>query len=710
VARFTVKIKDKITKGKFAPLEADLDSIDFGSRSECSVTFDDPIAADRHCEVRWEGGQFSIEDCGSVIGTFVNGSEVIERVPLRDLDEIVMGITRFMVAIEGEGADQTLTLSGEIGGFSYAEGDLDRWVRDEVTFGREPAVRAGNWFMVFALLLLIPLVFSDAVEEPLLDPGPLNQHHARLFDLDLEMLTGRDLECAQLAQDQGCMVCHDSFNRTPMEKCAQCHDSFMTEQHPFRTSAIDDPGLSDRGFFEHDCLICHVDHRGDEDVRPAFIPRAAGIKQSCATCHNWEEPPPPSRELMVPELSHLREISFNTFPHDKHLAPASGDAIACEVCHLIPEQGAAFPEDGARDFGSVQFETCMACHDRETSERDPALAKHWEGMDADLAYRVDWHGTDDPQGEADNCLQCHTTLLEEELAWVETQQPEQLSWALERRLHSEQFKAHPQIKDSRSCSDCHLDGAPMFGGTVTTARFWHEVHMEVLVPPSSDSFAAATVISALCEQCHFEMVSEAYPPSQHLSSPLYEGADLSSCSICHTRSFGDPESLIRGLGEMELPEATRRVDFPHALHIGTGHEDLALGCFACHSFTDGAKDGGHFSALPTTRADAANCQSCHVADVGESRVAHANVAGGDCIKCHLEGDPSFGGPVVQKPWPPSARFNHFSEGHGEATRAGNCAECHQGTETASNVLQVPVPTEALKACRDCHLQERYHWR
>ncbi|MCZ6597113.1 MAG: FHA domain-containing protein [Planctomycetota bacterium] len=681
MAKFVVKIKDKISKGKVAPFQAEVDAIDLGTRAECAVSFNDPIASDRHCRIAFADGEFRIEDLGSAVGTYVSGFAVTKPTALSDGDHVLIGFTRFVVSLDGE----TLTLDGEIGGFAYEGGDLDRWVEDEVAFGRYAPVRVGNWLAVFALLLLVPAVFVDAVEEPLFDPGPLNPQHAQLFG-DRSKLRADLLGFADIAARDGCMTCHDGFDRTPMQKCAQCHEEMMEFQHPFRLEPTPDgdPGNSERGFEAHDCLLCHVDHRGDEAVRPGFIPESKDTPNTCWTCHHLI--PDPERAPTPVPLSRRFGVAYETFPHEAHLQ--GGQEIACGACH---QRAAVAEGDDPRrrdDFAPVQYETCMLCHDADESRRDAALADHWSGMDARLAFRVDWHGT------GDECLACHSKLNAADLKRVATVDVE-LFFEVERRSHHPEFAAGA---GGRACGECHVDGVPLSAGRTVTAKFRHGVHLPDLASPEG------------CVVCHVEIVK-----GGELAAGLAEGGYTGAqgrCEECHADEPGG-RSLVLGPAAAEASTQVSRNDIPHALHLGTGHTDLEGGCFACHGFT---APEAPFAALPTTLPEAADCSSCHLGTdlAGNPDVPHRNVGGGSCTWCHLAGDPVWTGEPLVRDWPAANFFDHWGTGHAEPTNDGRCYDCHEvaGTKAARSVSQVPIPDESLQLCRDCHLdqRQRFHWR
>ena len=673
MARFVVKGKDKIGRGKFA-FDAEVTAIDFGTHSDSAVLIEDPVAADHHCEIQFVDGAFRIRDLGSALGTFLNGVQVDEPTPLESGDEILIAMTRMVATIE----EDKLTLDAEVGGFGYEDGDLDRFVEQEVAFGRYAPLRVANWLAVFALILLVPAILIDAIEEPLLDPGPLNQHHALLFTLDPSTLAEPLAGYARLAQASGCATCHDTLNRTPVDRCAQCHADLMEGQHPFRRKAGGDPGASTRGFFEHDCLLCHVDHRGAVTENGSFIPTGEQTPETCATCHRGTLPAP-TRALAAVAPSRNFAVAYDTFPHDTHLAP--GVELSCTECHALPESPApAMPVAGRdfradEDFAPVPYETCMRCH--ETDSADGADAREWS---------PEWHGTDD-EG---NCLQCHQTLYDPAIKQIQTSPTAMLGFRVKRRDHHAEFALDVKFGGS-ACIDCHRDGAPLLANAEVTAKFRHGVHMATLAPGDDSA----------CVDCHVE-VQEGRELAAGLSAGHYDGA-RGNCAECH--DSGTPVVDPTGLA---APVA--RNDFPHGLHLRSSDETLQDGCFACHGFSEPSDQV--FAAVPTTLAGAKDCTLCHVRSEPAPAVAHARVQNGSCLFCHEAGDPVYSDQPLLRPWPELNLFDHFSRGHLRPTVDGDCGACHDGTDTASMVQDVPIPDEGQENCRACHVQEkaRFHWR
>ena len=78
------------------------DRVSIGTRSTCSFTLDDPLAADLHCDIVLRGQEFVIIDRETSLGTYVNGLAVEAPRTLADGDEIVIAVSRIKVKLAGD--------------------------------------------------------------------------------------------------------------------------------------------------------------------------------------------------------------------------------------------------------------------------------------------------------------------------------------------------------------------------------------------------------------------------------------------------------------------------------------------------------------------------------------------------------------------------------------------------------------------------------
>src|SRR5947209_18618036 len=71
-----------------------------GRQRGCTVRIPSAEVSRRHCVLRLEDGYLSIQDLGSVNGTFLNGMRVVNREVVRPGDHLEVGPVRFVVEYE----------------------------------------------------------------------------------------------------------------------------------------------------------------------------------------------------------------------------------------------------------------------------------------------------------------------------------------------------------------------------------------------------------------------------------------------------------------------------------------------------------------------------------------------------------------------------------------------------------------------------------
>ena len=72
-----------------------------GRSLECEIVISDPHISSRHLQINKTLQGFTLQDLGSVNGTYVNGEKLITPALLREGDEIMVGKTK-LVFSEGE--------------------------------------------------------------------------------------------------------------------------------------------------------------------------------------------------------------------------------------------------------------------------------------------------------------------------------------------------------------------------------------------------------------------------------------------------------------------------------------------------------------------------------------------------------------------------------------------------------------------------------
>ena len=627
--------------------------ISIGTRSTCSFTLDDPLAADVHCDIILRGSEFVVMDRGSSLGTFVNGRQVVEATALADGDTIVCAVSIMGIALQGD----TLTLTLSRGRFYYDDkkDGLDLSQR-EIRFGEFRPVSIFNWIASFAMILLFPLCFFGRTSDVLLEPSEtyhskLAAYHEQLKDLD--------------EADRDCNACHSAFDNQFEAKCLECHkeDIGRPGQHPAYTNA---------GEWEQGCVHCHVDHRGDSEG--VLIARPA--PETCNGCHARDRKIDHERNVAIQAVAIT--VSYDSFAHADHKGmKVNNREIGCGDCHEGYAADVAHADrivEGGRtrEFSPVDYAKCMKCHDG--SVRDIANLK------------PAWHGTEQ---NGKYCLSCHAAVHDGARRKIEGS-PVMRRYELATRSHLEQASANVVHADGKACADCHRQGEELVGGRSFKDRaFVHGTHIFNLQPPTLSEKArlSGSLVNpkaGFCTHCHADI---AQADSLSLPGPHNYQGDK-SCKDCHS---GEPH-----LKEIQVLEAkTKRNEFPHGLHT-----KVEGGCFACHEF-----DAADVTALPTTPPDVQSCMRCHQ--------GHESVGGGHCDSCHKKGDPSFSGKGLSFQRPSDADYRHWSAGHRAMTEKGQCVDCH-GTEVwdAKKISELRIPMEDAPQCRRCHVEKkgRFHWR
>ena len=87
------------------------ESMTIGRVQESSIVIDDRLASRRHALLRREHGQYTISDCGSRNGTFVNGQRISESHVLRDGDQIQIGLEFNALYVDPEATGALVTES-----------------------------------------------------------------------------------------------------------------------------------------------------------------------------------------------------------------------------------------------------------------------------------------------------------------------------------------------------------------------------------------------------------------------------------------------------------------------------------------------------------------------------------------------------------------------------------------------------------------------
>ncbi len=692
------------------------DSIEIGVHSSCAVSLEDRVASTRHARVERGPAGWTVSDLGSATGTWLSGEEVVGSRELRSGDALVVGCTRIYV---GVGADGALELEVDPKPFQFEPssshrdaqgklvvgGDGERLVRDEVKFTRLRGLKATNLLALAIACLGAAALLAPGWRDAALSPGPLAHAHARLWD---DSTSPRDDEWhakhRALAGEQGCSACHDSFGGTPTSKCAQCHAELAARNHPFALDRSANPATASIELGDDACSSCHMDHSGAEPAPGLFIPDPESLQASCSGCHQGGVPELRRKPTELPPEPHA--LSYPSFSHAAHAGQR------CDICHERDHPAAT---SAGRDFGRIEFATCMGCHSADDAvgpwnawARDPALAQWSAKVAPEHRVRLAWHGSD-AKGETgeSRCLECHAEVHAPALLKTTLREPQSIAFLFKRRSHAELFAADAKVEarhgGDKACVECHASGSATHGGETREAAFLHALHLSTTTPRDA---AEASTSGAQCAECHADLAE-----SSTLRGEGAAPAPIAGCAACHREERGGQvEALVLEAKLSEAVRARERVEFPHDVHLaaaGFGNAGaLAEGCHACHEFGSGSDA---FDARPLVKPGAANCLSCHD--------DHANMGGpasSGCILCHpatpAGPDPSWTGASATRMRPATRGFSHWSRGHADSMDVASCVGCHAEAGDAKVVADIAIPSESDAACFGCHLRERFHWR
>ncbi len=628
-----------------------------GTHSGADFLLNDPLAADRHARLVFDGAGFCVEDLGGATGTYLDGLEVVGRAAIAAEARLVAGVTRLSLVVdELEGAPR-LTVTVEEARFHFKVRDVehfrsdpDEWVRSEVRFGRSVWVAGLTAGACLLGLLATAFVLASGPGERFLMPGPLDGSHAALF-------ARGELACA---------ACHTRMGgeSVGVAGCAQCHGEMLAARHPFHATPVD---ATHGSLGEGACTLCHSGHGGRDVAAALAFARARADRTDCTACHLQGAPQAGTRVAAAPEPV-PRPYGFDPFSHAAHLSAMPG--LDCGVCHVR--------EGGSERFAPVSHRTCLACHDG--SNADAELGRRLQA--AGRIWNPTWHGGGGQQHDA-GCLACHAGPYTAQLASVPVSRPVQVLAEWIPRDHAAHF-------DARRCGACHLiPVGSAADGARRTSAFDHASHLppEVLMAASGEAFGAG------CLGCHADLArSSELPPNRALPP-------TQSCTPCHVDSVG--KGTLLGFVEQGERTARERVPFSHAAHAG-----IAGSCAACHMLE--APDTG-VGLRARTRPEAQACVSCHA--------GHRRIGGDSCQGCHPPADPAtqdlFAGRRPERLGAGIA-FPHFTPGHaGLLEDAASCFACHprSALESSQRVEHLPLAEGVLDACRACHAREGrpFHW-
>ncbi|GAC1400177.1 MAG: hypothetical protein NVSMB68_15190 [Thermoanaerobaculia bacterium] len=86
-------VKFTVYQPNLAPTRVSLpvQIITLGRASDCTIPIRDRFLSRRHCEIVFDAGSWLVRDCGSVNGTLLNGTKILEPALLKPGDRILLG-------------------------------------------------------------------------------------------------------------------------------------------------------------------------------------------------------------------------------------------------------------------------------------------------------------------------------------------------------------------------------------------------------------------------------------------------------------------------------------------------------------------------------------------------------------------------------------------------------------------------------------------
>jgi hypothetical protein len=505
--------------------------------------------------------------------------------------------------------------------------------------------RARIGLAVLSLAAVGALVVADLERT---SPGPLGATHAQV---------------PELADAQGCALCHGTWRGSMADACTECHGEIGAQLAGGRGFHA---GL---GAGAEACGRCHVEHHGAKtELAGALAFRLAGVGERAEYDHAGLD------FGLVGAHAALACTRCHTQAEATVLARGTqrflGLSQACSTCHADPHQGSL----GA---------SCADCHGQERPFAEVASFEHDPRFPLTGAHAL---------GSALGCVECHPRDSERSV---------------------EALRQTPLA--ARGCAECHesphssdfVAGAAAFAGTTpeaACARCHDAAHGTFIGPGASmpsELHAAAGGFAldpphdeAACADCHAPQSPYALERGAPLAAVEHAPRRApQDCAACHrdphAGQFAGGPFADAGCVECHAPLAFEPHRFDAELHaraafaLTGSHRSVA--CAACHRL-----DETRQPPLRVFHGTSKLCSNCH-ADV------HRGAFRQGCATCH--GTERFSA---------VASFDHDRATgfalDGAHARA-ECAACHgtgapQGKRALGFVAQAfPGPAER---CETCH--------
>ena len=526
----------------------------------------------------------------------------------------------------------------------------------------------------------------------------------------------------------GALYVHDAA--AAAGRCATCHNGSTALGKPVSTHI---PTSAQ----------CDTCHNGFSAFRPAQM-NHAGLAGQCATCHNGVYTAvnalarPTNHIPTGAQCDNCHINGFTSFaPATMNHAATTGPVSAgnCAICHsgsyvsvnaqtkptthIATTQQCDGCHSSTTTWATVTFDhstatpavagRCSTCHNSvnalgKPTNHVPTTAQcdtcH-KSFAAFAPATMSHAGTTGPVA-AGNCSSCHngSYLFAKALA-----------------------KPTSHIPTTSQCDTCHVNGfaafapatmnhgaaaGPVSAGNCTTCHSGGYLAQNAQTKP-----ATHIATTQQCDTCHSSTTTWATATFNHATAtPAVAGR----CSTCHNsvNALGKPTNHVPTDAQCDTCHKNFTAFAPASMsHTGTTGPVSAGNCASCHG---GAYVFANALAKPATHVTTtAQCDTCHASTISWAGASyqHDATAAGNCSTCHngttARAKPTNHIPTTAQCDSCHTNYSSFAPAtmnHAAATgpvSPGNCVTCHSGSFVSVNAQTKPATHIATtQQCDTCH--------
>ncbi|MEM7262213.1 MAG: FHA domain-containing protein, partial [Planctomycetota bacterium] len=139
-----------VSRNNIKTLAETREELSIGSGASATVVIDDPIAAREHVVLKSAHGGLVAVPLETSTGTYLNGVPIDQESALGSTDVLVIGTTRVTVHLDSgqKPLGARVDIEEKVSTL-FDQSDPDRWVHDEVSFGRFASTRTMVWLSAF---------------------------------------------------------------------------------------------------------------------------------------------------------------------------------------------------------------------------------------------------------------------------------------------------------------------------------------------------------------------------------------------------------------------------------------------------------------------------------------------------------------------------------------------------------------------------------